>query len=89
MDLGFIFNNLDFVATALTVVLGALGVNKHFSKKVNRVSNLVREVNELILALTEAIKPDPDGKIKIEGEELKRIKKELSEVKGAVREVTV
>jgi len=89
MDFGFIFNNLDFLATALTVVLGALGVNKHFSKKVNKVSNLVKEVNDLILALTEAIKPDEDGKVRIEGEELKRIKKELSEVKGAVREVSV
>ncbi|RKY84474.1 hypothetical protein DRQ09_08610 [candidate division KSB1 bacterium] len=89
MDFGFILNNLDFVATAITVLLGAFGINRHFSNKVNRVSRLIKEVNELILALTEAIKPDPDGKVRIEGDELRRIKRELSEVKGAIRNIKV
>ena len=69
--------------------MGAFGINKHFSKKVGRVSNLVKEVNDLIIALTDSIKPDPDGKVRIKADELKRIKQELSEVKGAIREVRV
>lgn len=85
----FLVNNLDFVATALTVVLGAFGVNKHFGKKVGKVSKLVNEVNDLVIALTDAIKPDDDGKVRIEGDELRKIKQELSEVKGAIREVSV
>ncbi len=87
----FLWDNSTIVAAALTTVAGTLGVNKvlgrisGIGKASSKIAQIVKEINDLIVAVTEALKPDKDGKVRISPEELEKIKKEIAEVSGALK----
>ncbi len=90
---GFIWKNSTVVAAVLTGMLGTLGI-KNILGRIGAVVGLsgklvllVKELNDIVIAVADAIKPDPDGKVRVSSSELDRIKKELSEVAGVLKEL--
>lgn len=80
-------HNGSLVAGGITLLLSLFGAKKIVGKKINIVFALVQETIDVISVFTRALKPDKDGKIRIDENELKEIQKELSEMKKAVGKV--
>ena len=72
--------SIELIAIGITALLGLFGFKKS-SRKYSGVVEIVQRVNLLILSVTEAIKPDNDGKVRISTDELDRIKEELKQTK--------
>ena len=72
--------SIELIAIGITALLGLFGFKKS-NRKYSGVVEIVQRVNLLILSVTEAIKPDNDGKVRISTDELDRIKEELKQTK--------
>jgi len=79
---------IELIAIGLTAILGLFGFKKN-NKKFNGVVGIVNRVNLLVLSITDAIKPDSDGKVRISGEELEKIKEELRQTKDLIERLNV
>jgi len=75
----WILNN-NVIAYAVTAILGAIGSKLFFARKVEFLQHLLLEVSQLLKALTDALKPDPDGTVIITPEEAQRIRNEITDV---------
>ena len=75
---------IEIAALGLTFLFSIFGAKKTTAKKITGIVNVVAAVNGLIKAVTDAIKPDKDGVIRIEAEELNRIKLKVSETNGVI-----
>ena len=88
-----ITGNSTVIAAILTGILGTLGIGRLLGRITSvigmsgKIVNLVKELNDIVIAVAESIKPDPDGKVRISGSELDKIKKELSEIAGVLKEL--
>ena len=83
----FLSNNGSLAVGGVTFLMSMFGANKLLGKKINLVFGLIQETVDVISVFTRALKPDEDGKIRIDENELKEIQKEISEMKKAVSQV--
>ena len=74
-------------AAGLTLVMSLFGAKKVFGKKVKIVLSVIKETLDVVLVLSNALKPDDDGKVRIEKKELEEIKRELSEMQKSLGKV--
>lgn len=74
---------VQLVAIALTAVLGLFGFKKG-NKKTASIIGIMTSVNDLILSVTDAIKPEKDGQVRIDPDEIDRIKRELGKLKNHI-----
>lgn len=82
-----LMQNDTIAAAALTLILSILGAKKVIGKKINTIFTMTKETLDVILVLSKALKPDDDGKIRIDKNELQEIQRELSEMKKALGQV--
>ncbi|MFC1724673.1 hypothetical protein ACFL4T_03530 [candidate division KSB1 bacterium] len=75
--------SIELIAIGVTALLGLFGFKKS-NKKYSGVVEIVQRVNLLIMSITEAIKPDNDGSVRISTDELGRIKDELKQTKAVL-----
>ncbi|MCH7782811.1 hypothetical protein IID62_07050 [candidate division KSB1 bacterium] len=80
-------HNGSLAVGGLTFVLSVFGAKKVLGKKINIVFGLIQETVDVISVFSRALKPDEDGKVRIDKQELKEIQKEISEMKKAVSRV--
>jgi len=79
--------NDTIAAAGLTFVLSVLGAKKVIGKKINTIFSITKETLDVVVVLSKALKPDEDGKIRIDKNELQEIQRELSEMKKALGQV--
>ena len=80
-------NNGSLAVGGVTFLMSVFGAKKVLGKKINVVFGLVQETVDIISVFTRALKPDEDGKVRIDEKELREIQKEISEMKKAVSQV--
>ena len=80
-------HNGSLAVGGLTFVLSVFGTKKVLGKKINIIFGLIQETVDVISVFSRALKPDEDGKVRIDKQELKEIQKEISEMKKAVSRV--
>ena len=78
--------SIELIAIGVTAVLGLFGFKKN-NKKYSGILDIVSRVNSLILSITEAIKPDEDGQVRISSSELAGIKEELKQTKNVLEKL--
>ncbi|MFC1493619.1 hypothetical protein ACFL6O_06610 [candidate division KSB1 bacterium] len=76
--------NNSLIGASLTFLLSIFGAKKLISGKINILFSIAKETLDVIIVLSKALKPDSDGKIRIEKEELSEIRKELTDMKKAM-----
>jgi len=79
-----LMQNDTIAAAALTLILSIIGAKKVIGKKINTIFTMTKETLDVILVLSKALKPDDDGKIRIDKNELQEIQRELNEMKKAL-----
>jgi len=72
-----IFENLNNIITILLVVIMPFA-----GKYIRKAFNVVKEIGDLINAIADAGKPEPDGSIKFTSEEWLKIQKEARDIKA-------
>ena len=77
-------NSETIVAAGLTVILSIIGAKKIIGKRLNTVFVVTKETLDVIQVLSKALRPDADGKIRIEKQELEEIQKEIADLKKAL-----
>ena len=82
-----LMTNDTIVASAMTFILSVLGAKKIIGNKLNTVFGITKETLDVILVLSKALKPDDDGKIRIDKQELQDIQKELTDLKKALGQI--
>ena len=80
-----LLNNETIVAAGLTFILSIIGAKKIIGKRLNTVFVITKETLDVIQVLSKALRPDADGKIRIEKQELEEIQKEIADLKKALR----
>jgi hypothetical protein len=65
-------------------LVSIFGAKKLLSGRINILFSIAKETLDVIMVLSKALKPDKDGKVRIETEELAEIRKELIEMKKAM-----
>ena len=80
-------HNGSLAVGGLTFILSVFGAKKVLGKKINIVFGLIQETVDVISVFSRALKPDEDGKVRIDKQELKEIQKEISEMKKAIGRV--
>jgi len=83
-----LMNSETIVAAGLTVILSIIGAKKIIGKRLNTVFAVTKEILDVIQVLSKALRPDADGKIRIEKQELEEIQKEIADLKKALRNET-
>lgn len=73
--------SIELIAIGVTALFGLFGFKKS-NKKFTGIVDIVNSVNMLLLAVTDAIKPDNDGQVRISSTELEKIKSELNQTKN-------
>ena len=76
-----LIQNDTIVAAGVTFLLSVLGAKKVLGSRINTVFAIAKETLEVVMALSKALKPDEDGKIRIDKKELQEINKELTDMK--------
>lgn len=76
--------NDTIVAAALTFLLSVLGAKKVIGDKLNRLFVIVKELLELVMVLSKTLKPEEDGRVRVEKQELLEIQKEVTDLKKAL-----
>jgi hypothetical protein len=79
-----LLNNETIVAAGLTFILSIIGAKKIIGKRLNTVFVITKETLDVIQVLSKALRPDADGKIRIEKQELEEIQKEIADLKKAL-----
>jgi len=79
--------NDTIVAAGLTFILSVLGARKSVAQKLNSVFTITKESLDVVQSLSKALKPDDDGRIRIDKNELGEIQKEVSELKKAIGQI--
>jgi len=82
-----LMQNDTIVAAGLTLILSVLSAKKIIGRKLNTVFVITKEVLDVVMVLSKAFKPDEDGKIRIEKQELQEIQKEIADLKKALGQV--
>lgn len=82
-----LMQNDTIVAAGLTFVLSVLGAKKVIGKRLNSVFAISKEVLDVVMVLSKALKPDDDGKVRIDKTELREIQKELSDLKKSFGQI--
>ena len=80
-------HNGSLAVGGITLLLSLFGAKKIVGKKINTVFALVQETIDVISVFTRALKPDADGKVRIDENELKEIQKEIRDLKKAIGKV--
>ncbi|MCH8287141.1 hypothetical protein IIB79_11560 [candidate division KSB1 bacterium] len=80
-------HNGSLAVGGLTFILSVFGAKKVLGKKINIIFGLIQETVDVISVFSRALKPDEDGKVRIDKQELKEIQKEISEMKKAIGRV--
>jgi len=76
-----LLNNETIAAAGLTFILSIIGAKKIIGKRLNTVFAVTKETLDVIQVLSKALRPDADGKIRIEKQELEEIQKEIADLK--------
>ncbi|KPK95562.1 hypothetical protein AMJ80_04940 [bacterium SM23_31] len=82
-----LMQNDTIAAAGLTLILSILGAKKVIGKKINTIFSISKETLDVVVVLSKALKPDDDGKIRIDKDELQEIQRELVEMKKALGQV--
>ncbi len=80
-------DNDTIVAASLTFILSVVGAKKVLSSRINSIFVIAKETLDVVMVLAKALKPDEDGKVKIEKQELFEIQKEVAQMKKAISAV--
>ncbi len=80
--------NNSLVGAGLTCLLSIFGAKKLISGRINKVFSIAKETLDVIIVFSKALKPDTDGVIRIESDELEEIRKELADMKRAIDGIT-
>jgi len=73
----------DHVIGTISGALVAIGAGIPIVKKyVKKIHKIVGEVTEAVKAILDAFEPDENGVVKIDPDEIKKIKKEISDVRA-------
>ena len=77
-------SNDTIVSAGLTFLLSVLGAKKVIGRKLNTLFTITKETLDVVMVISKILKPDEDGKIRVEKSELKEVQKEVADLKKAL-----
>ena len=78
--------SIELIAIGVTALFGLFGFKKS-NKKFTGIVDIIHRVNMLVISVTDAIKPDNDGQVRISRTELEKIKDELNQTKNVLEKL--